>query len=465
MKTTNLKHFMRKEQLKVSVSQLAQALERILEEQACQLAKEPGFIQRERAFSGADFAQTLIFGWLQTPQETLSGLVQIAGRRQVQISESGLCQRFTPPAAAFMKRLLERLAEVQLESKGVESKLLSQFSEVIVEDSSSILLPNELAQLWRGCGGKEGMSQAMVKLFVRWNVLSGQVQGPELADGKTNDHHSPFPLSSLAQGSLYLADLGFFAVQRLVTIARGQSGQGPGHRFFVTRWQPGTALYTQGGHRLELRGILPQQVGQVREMGVLLSRKDRLAVRLILVKVPAEVALARQERIKRAAQKHGREPNPEVLELAHWTIVLTNLSPKQADWAQVLVLMRLRWQIERLFRLWKEDGHIDEWRSRNPYRMLCELYGKLCAMLIQQGLVQEGCWHDPFRSLVKAAQVVRREANRIMLALSCGEVEATLHAILRLMRSGCRLQRRGASPSTAQLLEQGLDWNLQLLLT
>jgi len=31
-------------------------------------------------------------------------------------------------------------------------------------------------------------------------------------------------------------------------------------------WQMGTALLTRGGHRLTLRGMLPQQVGQVVEV-------------------------------------------------------------------------------------------------------------------------------------------------------------------------------------------------------
>lgn len=101
-----------------------------------------------------------------------------------------------------------------------------------------------------------------------------------------------------------------------------------------------------------------------------------------MVKVPEDVAKERQERLRRAAQKHGREPSEELLALAHWTIVLTNVTRKRADYAQILVLLRLRWQIERLFRLWKEDGKIDEWRTKKPYRILCEMYAKLCAMEI-----------------------------------------------------------------------------------
>ena len=49
----------------------------------------------------------------------------------------------------------------------------------------------------------------------------------------------------------------------------------------------------------------------------------------------------------------------------------------------VLQLARVRWQIELLFKLWKSHGQLDKSRSDNPWRVLCELYAKLIAMLIQ----------------------------------------------------------------------------------
>ena len=53
-----------------------------------------------------------------------------------------------------------------------------RFSAVVVEDSSSVLLPTELAEVWLGCGGSAGTSAAAVKLFVRWDVLGGTLAGP-----------------------------------------------------------------------------------------------------------------------------------------------------------------------------------------------------------------------------------------------------------------------------------------------
>jgi hypothetical protein len=233
-----------------------------------------------------------------------------------------------------------------------------------VEDSSAVLVPAELAEVWQGCGGSEGTSPAAVKLFVRWDVLAGKLEGPRLTDGRHNDNQSPFNEEELPAGGLYLADLGFFSQQRLRRLAERREG---GKRFFVMRLQYGTGLYTRSGHQIELRGILPSREGEAKEVGVLLGKQARLPVRLIMVKVSEEVAKQRREHIREVAQAHGREPSAEVLSLAGWTLVVTNVPRARLSLPEALVLLRLRWQIERLFRLWKEQGQIDEWReSRTP---------------------------------------------------------------------------------------------------
>ena len=161
-----------------SIPQVAEAIRRILTAEADQLAREVGFIQRERVLSGADFVQTLLLGWLQEPEIAYDGLTQVLGRREVSITASGLSQRFTPEAVSLLQRVLERLSAEQLEVEAVDLPLLKQFTAVIVEDSSILVLPEELAQVWRGCGGSAGMSEAALKLFVRWDVLRGKLEGP-----------------------------------------------------------------------------------------------------------------------------------------------------------------------------------------------------------------------------------------------------------------------------------------------
>lgn len=160
-----------------SIAHLAETLTQLLEEEANQLARESGFVQRQRCLSGADFAQTLIFGWLQDPEETLAGFTQIAERRDVTISASGWCQRFTPTAATFLQKLLERFTQARLAAFAASVALLKRFSAVIVEDSSYLMVPPEVAAFFGGGAEHAQSGQAQLKLFVRWDVLSADVRG------------------------------------------------------------------------------------------------------------------------------------------------------------------------------------------------------------------------------------------------------------------------------------------------
>src|SRR5260370_10243844 len=154
-----------------SIPQVAEAIRRILTAEADQLAREVGFIQRERVLSGADFVQTLLLGWLQEPEIAYDGLAQVLGRREVSITASGLSQRFTPESAALLQRVLERLSSEQLEVEAVDLPLLKQFTEVIFGGSSIPVLPEGVARVWRGCGGRAGVSEAGPPTFLRWDVV------------------------------------------------------------------------------------------------------------------------------------------------------------------------------------------------------------------------------------------------------------------------------------------------------
>jgi hypothetical protein len=438
--------------MSTTIAQIEQALREVLEQDAPRLARETGFIQRERNFDGSDFAQVLIFGWLQNGEASLDELTQVAQERDVTLSGSGLSQRFTPQCAQFMRLLFERLAQRRIQAQAVEIPLLRRFRAVLIEDSSVITLPAILASSWRGCGGRGKASKAAVKLHTRWEMVSGELQGPLLSDGRLADLSSPFKDEPIPAGSLFLADLGYF---HLAWLAR-QALEGV---FWLMRLKCRTVLFTKNGkHRIELGGVLPRQQGEVLELGVLVGAQTRIPARLIAQKVPDDVVKQRRERLEEEAEDKGQPVSQEQWELAQWTIVITNVPPSRLSLPEALVLMRLRWQIELLFKLWKQHGYLDEWRSTNPWRILSEFYGKLSALLIQHWVLLLGCWHDPHRSLVKASQVVRRGAQRLLAGLTEGSFEAVVWSLLRQMRSGCRLNTRKTHPNTSQLLLSGLDW-------
>jgi hypothetical protein len=198
---------------------MGEVLKQILEEQAREWGRETGFIKRERAFDGADFAISLIFGWLQDPTISLEGLVQVLGRREVYISASGLSQRFNQASADLLKKILQALVAASPVGEVREShSLLDRFEGVLIEDATTVVLPAPLRSLWRGSSGNA--SPAAVKLYVCWDQCSGQMWGPELTHATNNDHRSPLPLDLIKPAALSLVDLGFYSQDRIAQVCR-----------------------------------------------------------------------------------------------------------------------------------------------------------------------------------------------------------------------------------------------------
>jgi hypothetical protein len=433
-----------------SIPSLAPALQAVFTTAAEEAGRSSGLIRRRRKLSGAVLARTLVFGWLNRPHATLEELSQTAALQGVPISPQGLDARFGPASAACLEAVLRAAVAQVIAAQPVALPLLARFRAVTLRDSSTLRLPDDLGAVWRGNGGNGAThTQAALKLQLRWDLLAGTLTGPLLQDGRAQDRSSPFEHDPGEPGSLHLADLGYFALDALAR--RDRQGA-----FYLTRLPIQAHLSTPDGRPLDLLRHLPQAGPRVDEP-ILLGARHRLPCRLLAIRVPQEVADQRRRRLREQARIRGETVSARKLALAGWTILVTNVPADRLSLEEALALARARWQIELLIKLWKTDGALRASRSANPWRILTEVYAKLLAGVVQHWLLLAGAWPFPDRSLVKAAQTVRRFAPVVLLALTAArpaELRAALERLTRTLAAGCRLNRRRTHPNTYQLLQE-----------
>ena len=429
-----------------SLAQVAAALQFVLTTVAEEAAREVGFVRRVRRWTGATFVQTLVLGWLGAPAASLGELTQVAAKLGVGVSAQGLAQRFGPEAAALLERVLAAAIGQVVAAEAVAVPLLRRFAAVVILDSSTVALPDGLAGVWHGCGGRVAQgTQAALKLTVRLDLCTGALAGPVVTAGRTQDRSSALQHAPLPPGALRLADLGFWSLEVFRRIAADGA-------FWLSRLNLQAAVFAADGARLELPAWLPRHGDRI-DRPVVLGAAARLPARLLGARVPEAVAAERRRKVRAAAQREGQTPPAAKLALAGWTLLVTNVPADRLSVAEALVLARARWQIELLFKLWKTHGRIDESRSADPWRVLCEVYAKLTAMVVQHWVLLVGCWVFADRSLAEAAKTVRTEATCLVGAIrSAAGLAAALAAIRRCLAAGCRLDRRAAKPSTAHLL-------------
>src|SRR5919199_1409634 len=357
-----------------------------------QYAKRP-----DRAkFTPSTLVQTLVFGWLADPQATVEQFAPMAGRLGVDVSPKAIDQPFPHAPAPLLQQVLTASIQHVVSADPVAIPILQRFTSVRVHDSTTIGLPDALATTWSGCGNDTGRGTAGLKCGVQVDLLTGARCGLDLADGRAADHTLAVQHAALPAGSLRLADLGFYDLEVLATLdATGA--------YWLSRLQTNNRLTLPGEPERPLVDTLAA-LGPVSDWDgpVLVGKGSRVAARLIARRVPQEVADERRRRIRAAAKDKGRAPAKAALALAAWTVLITNIPPALLSLEEALVLLRLRWQIELLFKLWKSHGKVAEWRTANPARILCEVYAKLLALVVQQWMIVASGWGgtewDPLKS-------------------------------------------------------------------
>lgn len=429
------------------VTQVTRLLQGLLSETMDVLARETGCVKRERKFSGSTLLSSLVLTVLQNPKPTQRDYQTTAAQLGLDVTEEAIAQRFTPALVKFLAAALQRVLKHVLRTDAPRIELLGRFSQVVIGDSTTVTLPDEYAEQFPGCGGSHGGGKAALKIQVLWDLRQGSLQ-MLLEPGRASDAKSPLTEIPVPAGGLSIFDLGYFSLERF---ARVEQAEG----YWLSRLQHGTTVCDAAGNPVALRKFLGKHAERgIVDMPVQLG-KQRLPCRLLAVRVAPEIAARRRQKLREKARDHGRAPSREYLELQGWTIYVTNCPPTLLKWKEVVVLYRARWQIERLFKLWKSYNRLAACdAAARAAEQLAGVYVKLIAVIIQHGILLMTVWLDGRRSLWRAAASLRNWIGQLIAVI---DDTAKLRRVLNRQRESlarsARVNCRRKHPSCFQLLD------------
>ena len=450
------------------LSDLAPWLHRFFTSLADSVASSSGFIKRQRVFSGSSFLQTCVFGWLDFPDATLEQLVVTAASLGLNISCQGLDQRFSPAASDFLRLMLAHSVRHCCLASPRVLPLLDRFPAVYLDDCSSIALPHQLNSFLPGCGGSGAQADnAALKILLRWELRSSAIAALIPASGKTSDLNLAEQLPMPARGSLRLADLGFFKLDTLYEYHMAGV-------CWISKFKIKTTLRYKNKRIENLAKWLDEQTekladkaGAIIDNGVVIGGgkgKKRIKCRLIAWRLSPTQAEKKREQLKKDAAAKSYKVSEQALQLCGWVVLVTNVSERVLSGQEVLEVYRVRWQIELIFKSFKSDIKVNEWRSRKPWRVLCEVYAKLIAAVVQSQMTMV-CWSEgPQKSMRRLLSATAGLMAKVLWQLVSVSQEAMVQTIQRALPGLARVGKmasRKKNPGTFQRLKQARDQTLE----
>jgi hypothetical protein len=435
-----------------------------------QIAYQTNFIHRSGStLTGLIFLQAWVFAGLEHSHLSLTKVAQSCLDLGLAVSAQAIDQRLSAASVAFMRQMFVEALSQFINQVALPLPLLNQFNGINLIDSSSIPLDPELASTYPGSGGNA--SPAILKVRLVFDFLSQNLRQLILAPGRQSDKNFSGYLSLVKAGSLNIADLGFFNLAHFAQIEQRQA-------YFLSRFQNGPCLYQPDGTAIDLLRTLTSLPGSSIDMSVQVGKEQRLACRLIALRLPQEVADQRRSRAKQAAKRRGKTVSPTTLALLDWSIYLTNVPQPMLTAEQVAVLYRVRWQIELVFKLCKSYCGLRSFEQLRLHRLLTELYARLIGLSLLCFITAPlrlplGPLANRELSLVQARLICQRFARRLNQAL--GQLEQVVDTLTELnhhlLHFGFKQKRKGkpnichalALVSSVFQLQFSLDQEVDLL--
>jgi Transposase DDE domain len=339
------------------------------------LAKKSGFVKRIRKLIPDMFIRLCCFFNMKEAFPSLKRQGQfILENFGIKISEAGLDKRFTKAASEMMKAILVKVSMIRTQERLSEA-CSKYFSAINICDSTVQQLAPRCEEEFKGSGG--GASSAGIKVQYGIEILTGNIWHLEIRNAKDPD--MGYLIKDIQPRSLSLFDLGYTKTSFLAEIHEKKA-------FFLCRYRFRTVVYIENEGQLQrldlIKFIRKMKPGEIRELQVYLGKKEKTPSRLILEKLPEDLANAKRRKLKNDPQNKRKTISKERLEFCVVNAFITNVPEDVLPATSAREIYSIRWQIEIGFKTWKSIFGLKDVTEMNPHRMACMFYGLLIKILV-----------------------------------------------------------------------------------
>ena len=231
--------------------------------------------------------------------------------------------------------------------------------------------------------GKTG-SQWRLHYCLSWPSLTCDFFKLTPVEGKGNgESFCQFPVIA---GGYYLADRGYSAPSGIRHVSEN------GAHLAVRLNPDAVRLLSADGQLFPLIEKLQtvSKPGLIAEWDITVADSaDRLAAigRLCVIRKTEEAFQLAKAKLERKAQKNNTTLRPETLEYAKFVMVFTTFPRESFPAVAVLDWYRLRWQIELVFKRFKQIAQLGHLPKYDPESSKAWLYGKLVVALLTEKIM------------------------------------------------------------------------------
>jgi hypothetical protein len=265
------------------------------------------------------------------------------------VSKQAIFSRMTDSWLTTVKELLKEVTFQQAKVK-VKHQLFEHFKNVWLQDSTTLHLPDILAERFKG-NWSRGKQKSVAKLNVILHAVTGYCPVMEWSSFTVTEQYLAKSILQIANaGDLVIRDLGYFVLPIFKQLSEANI-------YFLSRWKYGTKLYdAKRGNEINLVKILRGKTWIDRK--IICGKETSVKVRLVAIKLSNNQANERRRKAKKDRDKRLNHKR-DYYELLGYVIFITNVEQEKWSYRQVAEAYRLRWNIEILFKSWKSGFKIE----------------------------------------------------------------------------------------------------------